>query len=84
MTDLRAAISETIQEILSDKGRSRDVIGDEERLIETLGLDSLDLAVLVVKLEKQLGCDPFRDGRGAVATFGELVAVYDRDVGDAA
>ena len=77
MTTTREQIAATIDEILSGKGAAPRPLQDGDTLVAGLGFDSLDLAVLVVKLEQRLDCDPFRDGRSAVATFGELVAVYE-------
>ena len=43
-----------------------------------LGLDSLCLAVIVVRLEIRLGKDPFSEGADVAlpATFGEFVGLY--------
>jgi acyl carrier protein len=42
------------------------------------GLDSLDLAELIIRLEGVLGVDPF--GRGeAIRTIEELIAFYERE-----
>lgn len=76
MNPIRDTIEQTVQEILADRGTSSRRISEGDTLTGTLGLDSLDLAVLVVKLEQELGCDPFRDGLAPVSTFGDLVAVY--------
>lgn len=76
MDNLRATVADTIRQILADRGVTVEAIHDEDTLVRGLGLDSLDLAVLVVRLEQQLGCDPFYAGRGATPTFGELVAAY--------
>jgi len=77
----REAVENAIREVLADKGAPVPELKDDDRLMETLGLDSLDLAVLVTKLEQELGRDPFRSGRGAVATVGEFVAVYEEAEG---
>jgi acyl carrier protein len=53
------------------------MLRDEDALVGTLGLDSLDLAVLVVGLEQALGVDPFRQGARPVTSFGELVKLYE-------
>jgi acyl carrier protein len=41
-----------------------------------LGIDSLDLAVLVVELEEATGCDPFAQGIINFRTAGELAELY--------
>lgn len=65
-------IEKTINEILTDSGRSicKDFTGDT-RLKQDLDLDSLDLAVLAVKIEAETGIDVFADG--VVETVGEIL-----------
>ncbi|MBY6070793.1 acyl carrier protein [Marinobacter salsuginis] len=43
------------------------------------GLDSLGFAILVARLEEELGFDPFVEMEEAVypTTFGEFVAIYE-------
>jgi acyl carrier protein len=43
------------------------------------GLDSLGFAILVARLEEELGFDPFVELEDAIypRTFGEFVAIYD-------
>ena len=83
MALIRDTLAETIVQIVRDKGRILDAVRDDDTLQGSLGLDSLDLAVLVVRAEQQLGFDPFRDGGGLVATFGQLVDRYESSPGSA-
>ena len=69
-------VTEVINRVLTDTGRVPREFQTEETLTGTIGLDSLDLAVLVVGLEQALGVAPFRSGAAPVATFGQLVALY--------
>ena len=46
---------------------------------EALGIDSLDLATLVVSLEEQTGLHPFEQGFVMFKTVGELVQLFSRD-----
>ena len=78
--DVKSTIANVINKILTDSGRPAKEIGDDDILTVAVGLDSLDLAVLVVSLEQQLGVDPFRDGASAVPTFGQLVAMYEKHI----
>ncbi len=71
-----AAVHETIAQILTDNGREATAIRDNDLLREELGFDSLDLAVLVVRLAQRLGVDPFRTKRLKVRSVGDLAAVY--------
>jgi acyl carrier protein len=47
-------------------------------LADQLRIDSLDLAVIVVELERKTGRDPFRQFSGSVRTVGDLVAMYEQ------
>lgn len=79
MTDsanLEQQMADVINRVLSDSGRAPRELTKEDTLTGTVGLDSLDLAVMVVGLEQALGVDPFRQGARAVQTFGELVELY--------
>ena len=77
MSTLRITLIKTISQVLADRGQPVAQIKEADSLTGTLGMNSLDLAVIVVRLEQQLGVDPFRDGRPMVATFGELVSLYE-------
>jgi|GEM_PF-460215 len=74
---IRDTISEVINRVLADAGRPRREISGQDTLTGSLGLDSLDLAVVVVGLEQQLGVDPFRNGAPPIRTFDQLVALYE-------
>lgn len=76
-TAVRQAAESVIQRVLADSGREVRAISDDDTLADSLKLDSLDLAVTVVGLEKELGVDPFRDGASPVQTFGQLVILYE-------
>ena len=53
---------------------------EEETILLETGLDSLDFAILVTRLEQELGYDPFTLSDEAVypQTFGEFVAFYEK------
>lgn len=65
-----------IDEVLDEAGRegSRDVTANTRLRID-LDLDSLDLAVLTVKLEAKTGVDVF--AKGIVSTVGEILSRID-------
>lgn len=75
---MRETICSIINKVRTDSGREAMEILDGHQLTSEIGLDSLDLAQLVVAIEKELGVDPFRDGSAAARTVGELVAVYEQ------
>ena len=74
------AVDQVINQVLKDSGRDVRTLKDHDGLREVIGLDSLDLAVMVVGLEQTLQIDPFRDGAEPVATVGELVDLYQRSL----
>lgn len=43
---------------------------------EDLGIDSLDLATLIVNLEEKTGLHPFEEGFVMFRTVGDLVALF--------
>jgi sugar O-acyltransferase (sialic acid O-acetyltransferase NeuD family) len=75
--NVRDTVADVINTILRDTGRETRTFASQDILMGNIGLDSLDLAVMTVSLEQRTGQDPFRSGRGAVRSFGELVAVYE-------
>ena len=46
--DIRATVAEVVNRVLTDSGRPARQFDDDDILTKTIGLDSLDLAVLVV------------------------------------
>jgi len=84
MTDTTVArrqVEAVINRVLSESGRAKRELKDEDTLTHTIGLSSLDLAQIVVSLEQELGVDPFRVGTPRVSTFGDLAALYRDAVG---
>lgn len=64
-------ILKAINEVLSESGRSeRSDVAEASHLKRDLDLDSLDLAVLTVKIEAETGIDVFADG--IVETVGQI------------
>jgi len=64
-------LHKSINEVLGDAGRPPiPSLTREMHLRRELGLDSLELAVLTVKLEAEFGVDVFADG--LVTTVGEV------------
>lgn len=80
MPDVRTAVADSINKVLTDSGRPAREFNDDDTLTGTIGLDSLDLAVMVVSLEQVLAVDPFRSGAAPVPTFGQIVDLYEQHV----
>ncbi|MCB1698585.1 MAG: acyl carrier protein [Halioglobus sp.] len=70
---LMAEVAENADCTLADK------IDDDTVLLES-GLDSLGFAILVARLEDELGRDPFTETEEVVypRTLGEFIAIYER------
>ena len=79
MNNLREKITTAIQEIGNMRGTEVGVLTDETILLES-GLDSLGFAILVAKLEEDLGYDPFvlMDLPVYPRTFSDFIEVYQR------
>jgi acyl carrier protein len=70
-------ISSRVSRLLTEKGETVPELTESTALLGgTLGIDSLDLAVLVVELEGELGHDPFKNGFINFSTIGELADLY--------
>ncbi|HEX9308099.1 MAG TPA: acyl carrier protein [Anaeromyxobacter sp.] len=77
-TPSEAKVIESIAEVFENKGVKPPPLGAETRLDASLGLDSLDFAELVVRLEAQFGADPFSQGAPTpVRTIGQLAKLYE-------
>ncbi len=59
-----------INQILAYKGKKLETLPTNEVNLRDVGLDSLDLAELTVKIEYKFGLDVFENG--LINTFGEL------------
>jgi acyl carrier protein len=69
-------VARAIEEVLDENRKPRVAFDRNSRLLSDLDLDSLNLALLIVKLEERTGRDPFRLGFENFETVGELVALY--------
>ncbi len=73
--EVRGMLESEIRRIWENSGRSLVPLRDEDQLFQ-LGLDSLDLAQLIVAMEQRLGVDPFRRQTVPIRTFGNLISAY--------
>jgi len=75
--EARAAIAEELARIVTEKGETLPPLDPASVFLGgDLPVDSLDLATLLVVLEKRFGFDPFRAGFRRFTTLGELAAIY--------
>lgn len=76
--ELRDQIVQVIQQVAADGGKTlAEPLGDDTVLLQS-GLDSLEFAIIVARLEDQLGADPFSATSVPIypRTLGEFVAIY--------
>ncbi len=76
--NVRQTIVSTFQDVAKEHHKTLGPLEDDAPLLE-LGLDSLCLAVIVARLERELGRDPFSADEEVdmPVTFGDLVALYE-------
>ena len=77
-TEIETIVHARIHAILEDRGDDVAAISGADKLNATLGLTSLDLALLVAELEVALGVDPFAKlvSVTAVRSVDDLVGAY--------
>jgi len=78
ISSIRSLITQELQRVAVEHGRALLPLTDEIKLLES-GLDSLSLAVVVIRLADSLGLDPLGSGESAASpvTFGEFVQMYE-------
>ncbi len=76
---VRDTILAEMKRIATEQKKTLGPLDDDASLM-TCGLDSLGFAVLVARLEEQLGTDPFSEADDVAlpVTIGDLVAFYER------
>lgn len=77
--DIRTTIHTALTELFEEEDLPVPEIADDTLLLDS-GLDSLGFAVLVTRLEEELGYDPFSLMEEAVypSTFQEFVGIYEK------
>ena len=73
MTQTEWEIAEVIKEVLG----SEFTQSPSTNILQETGLDSLGLAIVVIRLNEKLKKDPFKDGFVLFHTIEELGALYD-------
>ena len=75
---LRASVITEIRQLATQTGKPVPELTDDLVLLDS-GLDSLAIAVLVVRLEESLGFDPFSEpsDRAYPITLGDFIRFYE-------
>jgi len=69
-------ITEIISDMIAERGESVPALKQDTKISDS-GLDSLDIAVLVVRLEEHFGFDPFVEVLDQYPhTLGEMAELY--------
>ncbi len=76
---LRSLIEDQMRQVAAEQHKQLAPLRDELVLLDS-GLDSLCFAILVARLEDELGEDPFATSEDIdfPVTFGDFVRFYDR------
>lgn len=77
---MRIRIIEIMREIAEESGAGELADINDDTILLDSGLDSMGFAILVARLEEELGYDPFTmmDVPVYPRTLGEFVAIYQR------
>jgi hypothetical protein len=71
-------IKEVLLDIFKEKGLNAPAL-DAATILEQIGLESLDFAQAVIRMEEITGKDPFASGAEfQIKTLADLAAVYDQ------
>jgi len=75
---VRSMIASLLHQVAVEHGRTLAPLTDELKLFES-GLDSLGVAIVVMRLAELLGSDPFANGSAVryPVTFGDFVGMYE-------
>jgi len=77
MIPMRESICEVLNEVLGENGYPAFAFQDSTNIFRETPVDSLALALVIVKLEERTGKDPFKGGFISFTTVGELVRLYE-------
>lgn len=78
-TDAERRVIAVLTEVLAENGMQPYSFRPDTRILQESGMDSLGLALAIVKLEELTGHDPFADGFVHFTTVAELAALYGSD-----
>jgi len=71
------SVIETVREVLQENGHVPGELSASTNLLRDTPLDSMGLAVVVLRLEEKTGRDPFASGFKLFQTVGELADLYE-------
>jgi acyl carrier protein len=77
--ELKKVVIKLINEVADEQSIPIDVVEEQHAIVDDLGFRSLDVAVLIAKLEESLHVDPFSTGTSTITdvrTVGDICRVY--------
>jgi hypothetical protein len=79
-TSIKAAIIAEIERLAAEDGKDLPSLTEDLPLLDLAGLDSLAIAILVARLETELGLDPFTDSEDIFypVTLGDFIRAYEK------
>ena len=79
---VRSKVTTIFQQVAQEQQRTLVPLSDNLKLLES-GLDSLSFAIIVAKLEDEVGFDPFDSDQMVEfpVTFGDFVRLYETRTG---
>ena len=79
---VRSTVTKIFEQVAQEQQRMLVALSDNLKLLES-GLDSLSFAIIVAKLEDELGFDPFNSDELVEfpITFGDFVHLYEKRPG---
>jgi acyl carrier protein len=77
-SDITSTVISVVAEVVRRHRPDQGELHDGQALVDDLGIDSMDLAVIVATLELRTRCDPFaeRVSIARVRTVGDLCRAY--------
>jgi len=76
MDATQSQVIEVFADVFRNKGLNPPPMDASTVLDASLGLESLDFAEVVVRLEEKFGKDPFASGMPSIRTVGDLARLY--------
>ena len=76
---VRSTVTSIFKQVAAEQQRTLAPMSDDLRLLDS-GLDSLSFAIIVAKLEDEVGFDPFNTDEAIEfpITFGDFVQLYEK------
>lgn len=73
---VRSTVTAVFEQVAREQQRTLVRMTDDLKLLDS-GLDSLSFAIIVAKLEDEIGFDPFSESIDFPVTFGDFVRLYE-------